>query len=39
MKFDQKKRLEPPAESDRPRFIKRRAFDGASFPGWGPKLG
>jgi hypothetical protein len=44
MKFDPKKRPEPAGtEDDRPRFIrprfKPRAFDGASFPGWGPKLG
>jgi hypothetical protein len=39
MKFDPKKRPEPAgSEDDRPRFIKPRAFDGASFPGWGPKL-
>jgi hypothetical protein len=40
MKFDPKKHPESGAiESDRPRIIKRREFDGASFPGWGPKLG
>jgi hypothetical protein len=40
MKFDPKRRPEPGViEGDRPRTIKRRAFDGASFPGWGPKLG
>lgn len=40
MKFDPKRRPEPgDNEADRPRVIKPRAFDGASFPGWGPKLG
>jgi hypothetical protein len=40
MKFDPKRRPDPDdIEADRPRVIKPRAFNGASFPGWGPKLG
>jgi len=40
MKFDPKpSRLPDPDENRGPRIIKRRPFDAATFPGWGPKVG
>jgi hypothetical protein len=40
MKFDPKPNRIPDLDEPRgPRVIKPRAFDGAAFPGWGPKLG
>jgi hypothetical protein len=40
MKFDPKPaRPRDPDEARGPRVILPRAFDGAAFPGWGPKLG
>jgi hypothetical protein len=40
MKFDPKPaQPREPEDTCGPRVIKPRAFDGASFPGWGPKVG